>query len=71
MVGDLKMKIIIIYYTDVIKDNCTEKVWYMRQTYKVEEAARRAYIFDYINGLLEKFDSLISEGGNNLSGGQR
>ena len=37
----------------------------------VEEAAKRAYIFDYINGLPEKFNSLISEGGNNLSGGQR
>lgn len=38
---------------------------------EVEEAARRAYIYDYINGLPDKFDSLISEGGNNLSGGQR
>ena len=38
---------------------------------EVEEAAKRAYIFDYINALPEKFDSLISEGGNNLSGGQR
>ncbi len=38
---------------------------------EVEEAARKAYIFDYINGLPEKFNSMISEGGNNLSGGQR
>ena len=38
---------------------------------KVEEAAKRAYIYDYINGLPDKFDSLVSEGGNNLSGGQR
>ncbi len=38
---------------------------------EVEEAAKKAYIYDYINGLPEKFDSLISEGGNNLSGGQR
>jgi len=38
---------------------------------EVEEAAKKAYIFDYINGLPEKFDSVISEGGNNLSGGQR
>ena len=38
---------------------------------EVEEAARRAYIYDYINGLPDKFDSLVSEGGNNLSGGQR
>lgn len=38
---------------------------------EVEEAAKKAYIFDYINGLPEKFNSMISEGGNNLSGGQR
>ncbi len=38
---------------------------------EVEEAAKKAYIYDYINGLPEKFDSVISEGGNNLSGGQR
>lgn len=38
---------------------------------EVEEAAKRAYIFDYINGLPDGFDSLVSEGGNNLSGGQR
>ena len=38
---------------------------------EVEEAAKKAYIFDYINSLPDKFDSIISEGGNNLSGGQR
>ena len=38
---------------------------------EVEEAAKRAYIYDYINGLPAKFDSLVSEGGNNLSGGQK
>ena len=38
---------------------------------EVEEAARKAYIFDFINGLPDKFNSIISEGGNNLSGGQR
>lgn len=38
---------------------------------EVEEAAKRAYIYDYINGLPDKFDTLVSEGGNNLSGGQR
>ncbi|MBQ3408180.1 MAG: ABC transporter ATP-binding protein [Clostridia bacterium] len=37
----------------------------------VEDAAKKAYIFDYINGLPDKFDSVISESGNNLSGGQR
>lgn len=38
---------------------------------EVEDAAKRAYIYDFINGLPDKFNSLVSEGGNNLSGGQR
>ena len=38
---------------------------------EVEEAAKKAYIYDYINELPDKFKSVISEGGNNLSGGQR
>ncbi len=38
---------------------------------EVEDAAKKAYILDYINNLPEKFNSMISEGGNNLSGGQR
>ena len=38
---------------------------------EVEEAAKKAYILDYIEELPEKFDTVISEGGNNLSGGQR
>lgn len=38
---------------------------------EVEEAAKKAYIFDYIDGLPDKFNTQISEGGNNLSGGQR
>ena len=38
---------------------------------EVAEAAKRAYIFDYINGLPDKFNTMVSEGGNNLSGGQR
>ena len=38
---------------------------------EVEEAAKKAYIFDYIDDLPERFDTVISEGGNNLSGGQR
>ena len=38
---------------------------------EVEEASKRAFIFDYINSLPEKFNTTVSEGGNNLSGGQR
>lgn len=38
---------------------------------EVRDAARKAYILDYIESLPEGFNSKISEGGNNLSGGQR
>lgn len=38
---------------------------------EVEDAAKKAFILDYINNLPDKFDTKISEGGNNLSGGQR
>ena len=38
---------------------------------EVEEATKKAFIYDYINSLPDKFDSLISESGDNLSGGQR
>ncbi len=38
---------------------------------EVEDAAKKAYIFDYINTLPDKFNTMISEGGNNLSGGQK
>jgi len=38
---------------------------------EVKQAAKKAYILDYIESLPEGFNSQISEGGNNLSGGQR
>ena len=38
---------------------------------EVEEAAKKAYIYDYICTLPDKFDTIISEGGSNLSGGQK
>ena len=38
---------------------------------EVEEAARKAYIFDFIAGLPDGFQTRIAEGGTNLSGGQR
>lgn len=38
---------------------------------EVENAAKKAYIYDYINSLPNKFDSIILEGGSNLSGGQK
>ncbi len=41
------------------------------QIEEVEEAAKRAYIYDYIDGLPERFNAPVAEGGSNLSGGQR
>lgn len=38
---------------------------------EVEEAAKKAYIFDFIDHLPDKFHTVLSEGGSNLSGGQR
>ena len=38
---------------------------------EVKDAARKAYILDFIEELPDRFNTIISEGGNNLSGGQR
>lgn len=38
---------------------------------ELEEAAKKAYIYDFIDSLPERFDTLIAEGGGNLSGGQK
>lgn len=38
---------------------------------EVVEAAKKAYIYDFIDSLPEKFDTFIAEGGGNLSGGQK
>ena len=38
---------------------------------ELKEAARRAYIDDFIENLPDKYDTVIAEGGNNLSGGQK
>lgn len=38
---------------------------------EVKEAAKKAYIYDFIDSLPEKFDTFIAEGGGNLSGGQK
>jgi len=38
---------------------------------EIKEAAKRAYLDEFIENLPEKYDFKISEGGNNLSGGQR
>ena len=37
----------------------------------MEEAIKKAYLFDFINSLPKKLDTLLSEGGSNLSGGQK
>ncbi len=38
---------------------------------EVKEAAKRAYIDDFIESLPKGYDTVLAEGGNNLSGGQR
>lgn len=38
---------------------------------KVEEAARKAYLYDFVKSLPKQFDTVIAEGGGNLSEGQK
>ena len=38
--------------------------------HEAEDAARKANIYDFIASLPDGFDTLIAEGGGNLSGGQ-
>lgn len=38
---------------------------------EAEEAAKKAYIYDFINSLPDGFDTAVAEGGGNLSGGQK
>lgn len=38
---------------------------------EVEQAAKKAYIYDFIQSLPEQFDTYVAEGGGNLSGGQK
>ena len=38
---------------------------------ELKEAARRAFIDDFIESLPDKYETVIAEGGNNLSGGQK
>ena len=38
---------------------------------EIKEAAKLAYIDDFIESLPQGYDTVISEGGDNLSGGQR
>lgn len=54
-----------------IYENITYGIQREVSNQEVEEAAKKAYILDYINSLPEKFNFMVSEGGNNLSGGQR
>lgn len=38
---------------------------------EVEEALRKANLYDFVNSLPEGINTVISEGGGNLSGGQK
>ena len=53
-----------------IKENITGKKD-APQDDKLEKACKAAGILDFINGLPDKFDSVLSESAENISGGQR
>lgn len=38
---------------------------------EIEEACKKAFLFDFVNTLPNKFDTVVGEGGVTLSGGQR
>ena len=54
-----------------IRDNITYGLNRTVTDDELREAARRAYILDFIEELPRKFNSVIAEGGGNLSGGQK
>ena len=54
-----------------IKENICYGVHKKVSDEEIKEAAKRAYIDDFINSLPKGYDTMLAEGGNNLSGGQR
>ncbi len=59
-----------IIFTGSVKDNIIYAKRVSNQL-EIEQAAKDAHAFDFINGLEKKFDTLIGEGGQPLSGGQK
>jgi ABC-type multidrug transport system fused ATPase/permease subunit len=59
-----------IIFTGSVKDNIIYAMRVHNQK-EIEEAAKDAHAFDFINQLDKKFDTLIGEGGQPLSGGQK
>jgi ABC-type multidrug transport system fused ATPase/permease subunit len=60
----------VILFAGTIKDNIAYGKPNASQA-EIEEAARKANAFDFINSFPDKFDTLVGERGIQLSGGQR
>ena len=54
-----------------IKENICYGIQRKVSDEEVKEAAKKAYIDDFIETLPNKYETMLAEGGNNLSGGQR
>ena len=54
-----------------IKENICYGIQRKVSDEEVKEAAKKAYIDDFIETLPNKYETVLAEGGNNLSGGQR
>lgn len=54
-----------------IKDNICYGIHNKVTMEEIKEAAKKAYIDDFIESLPDGYDTILAEGGNNLSGGQR
>ncbi len=59
-----------VLFTMSIKDNLLLANNNANQI-EIENACKRAYIYDFIESLPDKFDTMIGENGVNLSGGQK
>ena len=56
---------------DTIKENICYGNHNKVSDEEIKEAAKKAYIDDFIESLPDGYNTVLSEGGNNLSGGQR
>ncbi|OPZ87512.1 MAG: Lipid A export ATP-binding/permease protein MsbA [Firmicutes bacterium ADurb.Bin419] len=59
-----------VLFTMSIKDNLLLANKHANRK-EIENACKRAYIYDFIESLPDKFDTMIGENGVNLSGGQK
>jgi ATP-binding cassette, subfamily B, bacterial MsbA len=61
----------VVLFNDTIAANIAYGSLTIHTQAEIEEAARSAYAFDFIQTLPEGFDSVVGENGAKLSGGQR